>query len=90
MKLCQEDARAMVWGDSEDFEEVEVNVVDNTRWSIVKDGIFRHLPTGKFYSTSWSVGATEYQDEQPFEYEEEVELQEVVPKQVTVTQYVPV
>lgn len=40
--------------------------------------------------TYYSVGATEMQEESPYEYEGEwVEVTEVVPKEVTVTKYVP-
>ena len=72
MKLTGDEARLVVWGDTEDWEEVENNVVDNSRWSIHHEGVFKHLPTSEYYSFGWSVGATESQDESPFEYEDEV------------------
>ena len=50
-------------------------VVDNTRWSVIHEIIFEH--EGKFYRTSYSVGATEEQDEGPWEYDDEVECTEV-------------
>lgn len=84
MKLTSEEARNMVFGDHEDFNEVEINITDTSRWSILYEGVFKHLPTGKFYSTDWSVGATESQDERAFEYDDEVELVEVEETQVMV------
>jgi len=88
MKLTGEEAREMVYDDHEDFETIETKIVDTSRWSILSEGVFKHIPTGKFYQTSWSSGATEMQDESPFEYEEEVELDEVEAKEVLVTQWV--
>lgn len=54
---------------------LEDNIVDNSRWSIIHEMVFEH--EGKFYSTTYSVGATERQDESPWEYEDEVECVEV-------------
>lgn len=54
---------------------IEDEVVYNTRWSIVHSIIFSL--DGKFYETEYSVGATEIQDESPWEYESEVECDEV-------------
>ena len=68
MELCQEQGRNVVYGDHEDWETVETSITEATRWSICKIGVFKHLPTGRFYSMFWSKAATEMQDEQPFEY----------------------
>lgn len=79
MKLKKEEARDIVWGDHEDWETIATEITDTGRWSIQKRGVFRHIPTGKYYQLWWSVGATEYQDEKPFEYTdpEPVEVHEV-------------
>lgn len=45
---------------------------------------------GKFYSTTYSVGATEMQDESPWEYEREVECIEVELREVKVEKWMPV
>jgi hypothetical protein len=50
-------------------------VTDTSRWSVHYDLIFEYK--GKFYKTHYSKGATEYQDERPWEYEDEVECVEV-------------
>lgn len=63
-------------------------IVDNSRWSIIHELIFEH--DGKFWQTSYSVGATESQDESPWEYENLVECTEVELKEVTVMDWVPV
>jgi len=90
MKLTAEEAREVVWEDHEDFTTIEKKIVDTSRWSIQYEGIFQHTPTGKFYSVDWQIGATEYQDESPFEYEKEVEFTEVAPQEITVIKYLPV
>ena len=70
------------------FTAVEDEIIDNSRWSIHHAIIFEHA--GKFYRTCYSVGATECQDESPWEYEDEVDCTEVVQKEVTVTAWAPV
>lgn len=83
MKLTKEDGRAIVYGDHEDWEETKgtKNIEEHSRWSVMYKGIFLHRPSGKYYELYWSVGATENQDEQPFEYDDpkpiEVELKMV-------------
>ncbi len=64
---------------------IEDKIVDNTRWSIVHDLVFKF--EGKFYTTNYSRGATEQQDERPWEYEEEVVCQEVRPVEKTIIVY---
>ena len=78
MKLSKEDARSIVYDDHEDWSKVESEIVDTSRWSIMYEGVFLHKPSNKHYSLGWQVGATEQQDERPFEYEDEVEATEVV------------
>lgn len=68
MELTNQEARDIVYDDHEDWEEVESNIVDSSRWSIQYVGVFKHLPTNKYYSLDWQVGATEQQEERPFEY----------------------
>jgi hypothetical protein len=63
-------------------------LVDNTRWALVYDIIFQH--DGKFYKTSYSKGATEQQDQQPWDNEDEVECIEVEKKIIEVEAWVPV
>lgn len=67
----------------------ENHVVDNDRWSIYHEIIFKDKD-GKHYSTGYSVGATEYQGERPWEYEDQVECIEVEKRQVMVEKWVPV
>ena len=59
---------------------------DTSRWSVFHTLVFEH--EGKFYQTHYSVGATEMQDESPWEFEDEVECHEVEEKEVVVKQWV--
>lgn len=79
MELTAEEGRAILWGDHEDWVSIEEDIVDTTRWSNIYEGIFQHIPSQKYYKMWWSVGATESQDEQPFEYDDPapVEVHEV-------------
>ncbi|MEC4565450.1 hypothetical protein L8C07_05790 [Paenibacillus sp. CMAA1739] len=64
------------------------NITDTSRWSIHHEIVFEH--EGKFYQTHYSEGATEMQDESPWEYEEDVDCNEVELKEVKVMKWVPV
>ena len=72
MKLTGDEAREIVWECNKDWEQIEYDLVDNNRWSLFYEGVFKHIPTGKYYKFEWSKGATEYQDEKPFQYTKEV------------------
>lgn len=70
------------------YTALEDNIIDNSRWSIIHEIVFQDLD-GKFYQTTYSVGATECQDERPWEYKSVVECTEVAKKEVMVEQWVP-
>lgn len=57
------------------WEALEDRIIGNSRWSIAHEIIFKL--NDKFYRTTYSVGATEQQEERPWEYQDEVECQEV-------------
>jgi len=64
-------------------------IVDTTRWSVVHERIVRY--DGKLYSAPYSEGATESQDESPYEYDADmIECEEVEPYEKTVIAYRPV
>lgn len=86
MKFPKETLREMLWEDVDGFEIVENEISGTSRWSIHYRLVFKH--DGKFYLTSYSVGATESQDESPFEYSpDEVECKEVFPVEKTIIVY---
>lgn len=71
------------------FSAIEDNVICNDRWSIFHEIIFQDKD-GKFYLTWYSVGATECQDERPWEYDDTIECIEVEKRKVVVDKWVEV
>lgn len=70
-------------------ETISDDITGHSRWSVHHRRVFKH--DDKFYETHYSVGATESQDECPYEYDaDEIECVEVVPVERTVTMYEPV
>jgi hypothetical protein len=64
---------------SEDFTIMYRTIVSKSRWSVRYEMIFHFK--GSYYRTYYSVGATEYQDESPYEHDDNlVEVEEVIPK----------
>lgn len=64
------------------------DIIDNSRWSIHHKIVFEDK--GKFYQTYYSEGATEMQDESPWEYDDDVECTEVELRDVKVKKWMPV
>ncbi|WP_288682256.1 hypothetical protein [uncultured Eubacterium sp.] len=69
-------------------EAITDKIIDTTRWSVVHEIVF--ADNGKFYQTTYSEAATEIQDEEPWDYEEEVECIEVKLREVKVKKWMPV
>lgn len=63
-------------------------ITDTSRWSVHHRIVFEY--EGKFYEAYYSEGATEMQDESAWEYEDEVECDEVELKEVKVRKWVRV
>lgn len=68
------------------FETVESNIVDTSRWSIINDIVIKRKSDGKFFRDEYSVGATESQEESPYEYSEP-NFSEVFPVETKVIVY---
>lgn len=63
-------------------------IIDTKRWSVIHEIVFEDK--GKFYLTTYSEGATECQDEEPWEYEDEIDCTEVELREVKVRKWMPV
>lgn len=88
MKFTKEFLQGLAWDDydEEEVKIVQSELIDTTRWSLVYEMVFKK--DGKYYKTSYSTGATESQDESPYEYEDdEIECREVFPKEKTIIVY---
>jgi hypothetical protein len=74
--------------DPEMLKRISDRVTGTGRWSIHHEMVFEDLSTGKFYMTTYSRGATEQQDESPFQYAKDtVVCHEVRPVEKMVTVY---
>jgi len=60
-------------------------IVDTSRWSIIHEIVFED--NGKFYQTTYSEGATECQDERPWEYKDEIDCYEVEIREVKIKKW---
>jgi hypothetical protein len=67
---------------------VSHRLVDHTRWSLVYEIVFKY--EARLYRTTYRVGATEMQEEGPWEWSDKVEAEEVEAYQELVTVYRPV
>ncbi len=75
IKLSKEEMLDILMEDHDTGEIVEDNILETSRWSVLHEIVFSL--NGTHYSTGYSVGATEMQDEGPWEYDKEVECTEV-------------
>lgn len=70
------------------LREVSVELAGKTRWHLVYNLIFHDANDNTYWHTTYSVGATEYQDAFPFDdAPDEVECSQVVPVEKTVVVY---
>lgn len=91
MKFKKEDLLNALYESPEKLKEISDEIIGHSRWSVIHEFIFQEVATGKFYRIEYSRGATEYQDEGAWQYEDdEIECEEVVPVEKTVTVYVKV
>jgi hypothetical protein len=87
LELTPEEGRRIIWSDTDEFKTINTEIVDTGRWSIHKEAIVQRFSDGKFFKTGFSVGATESQEERPFEYDSKAFFIEVVPVEKTIIVY---
>lgn len=80
LPLLKNGAREIIWGCDHDYETVYKKIIDNSRWSIQHEIVVRRKSDGKFFRDFYSVGATESQDEGPYDYTDP-DFTEVFPKE---------
>lgn len=87
----KEDLKDLMWGDNDDFVLILDEITDTSRWSIHHYMVFKEISSGKLYGVGYSCGATESQDEAPFEFEgDEIECNELEAVEVKKIEYQPV
>lgn len=68
--VTKEEARDIIYEDHEDYDVISDEITDHRRWSVDHEVIIKRLSDEKFFQGNYSRGATESQDEKPFEYSE--------------------
>lgn len=66
--LTKEEARAIVWEDTSEYETIQDEIYDTSRWSEMHTITVQRLSDGKYFQDEYSRGLTESQDEQPYDY----------------------
>jgi len=90
-KFKKEVLKEILWGDNPDYETIKNEIYDTSRWSTWHELIFKEKATGQYFQVTYSRGATECQDEQPWEYDgDEIDCVWVEPVEVTTIDYKPV
>lgn len=89
LQLTKEEAERVINDDHEEFVVIDSSIVDATRWSIIYRVVIQRKSDGKYFADTYGVGATECQDERPWEYSEP-DFEEVQKIEKTVWVYEPV
>ena len=86
MQFTKEFMQECVLYEDDGVEIIRDDIVDTSRWSEIHEIVFKY--EGKFYASGYSCGLTEYQDENPWEYDDDlIECFEVEPYEATVIKY---
>lgn len=78
----------LAYGEYDDtiFKIISNKIIDVSRWSYRKEIIVKTLIDERFWKSTYSIGATESQDEGPYDYSDPI-FEEVFPEQVMITIY---
>ena len=85
LTLTKQEALDILYEENQESEIVVNKITGVSRWSIHHYLVFSM--DGKLWEAFYQVGATEQQDESPWEYEKEVKCFEVEAYEKTVTDY---
>jgi len=86
MKFKKEFMQERVLCGGDGVEIIYDEIVDTSRWTITYELVFKFEDC--YYRTFYDRGATEYQDEGPYENEgDEINVQEVFPREVKELKY---
>ena len=88
LKIEQEVAQGLAYGDYDNtiYDVISNKIVSKGRWTYRSELIIKTIADGRLWKSFYNQGATESQDESPYEYGEP-KFKEVFPKQVEVTIY---
>lgn len=86
LKVTKEQANELIWGDLEGFSLVEDTITDTSRWSVYHRLVIKRESDSKLFADNYGIGATEYQDERPWQ-DDEPAFEEVFPVEKTIIIY---
>lgn len=90
-QFAKTDLQELLCDECETLTVIRNEMYDTSRWSIWYDLIFKENETDKLYQTSYSRGATECQDESPWEYDGDmIDCHEVEKYEKTIIEYRPI
>ncbi len=84
--LSKEEARLIVYDDSNDYEVIEDTIDDTSRWSENHSVVIQRISDGKFFADTYSQGLTESQDERAYD-KSDPDFTEVFPVERTIISY---
>lgn len=67
LNLTKEEARRLIYGDLDGFSIISEEITGKSRWSIIYWVVVKRESDGKFFADEFRRGATEGQDERPFD-----------------------
>ena len=70
LNLTNKQGRDIVNGEDSNFVIIEDRIVGTRRWSVVYEIVVQRKTDGKYFRDGYRRGATESQDESPYEYSE--------------------
>ena len=68
LNLTKEQADDILFGIDDQYEIVSDKIVSHKRWSVVHSIVIKRKSDGKYFKDQYEVGATENQDQNPYEY----------------------
>lgn len=89
LELTREEAKGILWGETEGYKIIKDEIVNTTRWSVVHSLVIQRESDGKYFQDNYCRGATECQDESPWEYNPP-NFDEVEPVETKIITYVRV
>ncbi len=87
LNLTADQACTILDGDDPLYETISNEICDRSRWMIHYYLIVKRLSDGRFFADSYSLGATESQENDLWE-SNEPDFTEVFPKEVTTVEFV--
>jgi len=70
LNLTAEQGRDIIYENDSNFETIQNKIVGTRRWAIEYEIVVQRNSDGKFFKDAYRRGATESQDERPYEWSE--------------------